>query len=250
MRRGAIIGISAVIALVILTALLSSRHFRLTVLAPSELVVKGSDLRPPRAMTDDCSEIRHSMALSIRSAASGHEKPLRSTTPLSTDEVAIYRAVLQRWVANGRSSLNVSARTFPLKDASVSSGILECECLKGMQVDSLLSAFHSFHNLTPDILPGKNMRLVDAHKQAIIVASNDPDKSIGKGKSVEDAVKTAFATGLFSVSEIAFDREHRHALVSYSFWCGPRCGNGATLVFEIVNGEWKSTDRMCGGWIS
>jgi hypothetical protein len=235
---------------VILTALLSSRHIRLTVLAPSELVLKGSDLRPPRAMSDDCSEIRRTLTLSHKSAGTGREKPIRNTTPLSTDEVAIYRAVLQRWVANDRSPLNVSARTFPLKDASVSSGIFDCECLKGMQVDGLLSAFHSFHNLTPDILPGKDMRLVDARKQAIFVASNDPDKSIGKGKSVEDAVKGAFATGLLSVSEIAFDREHRRALVSYSFWCGSLCGNGATLVFEKVNGEWKSTDRMCGGWIS
>ena len=122
--------------------------------------------------------------------------------------------------------------------------------MKGIQVESLLSAFRSFHNLTPDILPGKNMRLVDANQQAILVANNDPERKMGKGESVKDAVKSAFATGLFSVSEIAFDKEHRHALVSYRFWCGSLCGSGATLVFEKVDGEWRSTDRMCGGWIS
>jgi len=94
------------------------------------------------------------------------------------------------------------------------------------------------------------MRLVDASKQAIIVASNDPDRTMGKGESVEDAVNGAFATGLFSVSEIVFDSEHQHALVSYRFWCGSLCGSGATLVFEKVDGEWRSTDRMCGGWVS
>jgi len=250
MKRGADTGIFAVIALVILTALLSSRHIRLPVLAPSELVLKGSDLRPRKAMSDDCSEIRRALKLSNKSAGTGREKPIRNTTPLSPDEVAIYRAVLQRWVANDRSSLNVSARTFPLEEASPSSCILECECLNGMQVESLLNAFHSFHNLTPNVLPDKNVKLVDAREQAVIVANNDPGKTIGKGNSVENAVRDAFATGLFSVSEIAFDREHQHALVSYSFWCGSLCGNGATLVFEKVDGEWKSTDRMCGGRIS
>jgi hypothetical protein len=250
MKRGAIIGISIAIVLVILTALLSSKYFHSALLTPSELALKGSIMRPPMAWADDCSKIRRAMALSIKSAGSGHKRPIRNTTPLSTDEVAIYKAVLQRWVANDRTSLNVSARTFPLEEASSSSGISECECLQGMQVGSLLSAFHSFHNLTPDVLPGKNMRLVDANKQAIIVSSNDPGKTIDRGNSVESAVKGAFATGLFSVSEIAFDSEHQHALVSYRFWCGSLCGSGATLVFEKVGGEWKSTDRMCGGWVS
>ncbi|MGD0791531.1 MAG: hypothetical protein ABR920_07145 [Terriglobales bacterium] len=169
---------------------------------------------------------------------------------MSEDEVAIYRAVIQSWVSDDPTSLNVSARTFPLDESSPSSGVSECECLKGIQVESLLSAFHSFHYLTPDALPRRNMRLVDADKQAIIVARNDPGNIIGKGKPLEGAVRNAFATGLFSMSEIAFDREHRHALVSYSFSCGSLCGNGATFVFEKVGGEWKRTDRMCGGWVS
>jgi hypothetical protein len=172
---------------------------------------------------------------------------------LNQDQVAIYRAVIQSWVSDDPTSLNVSARTFPLDESSPSIGVSECECLKGIQVDSLLSAFHSFHNLTPDVLPRRNVRLVglvNANKQAIIVAGNDPGDTVGKGKSIERAVRDAFATGLFSMSEIAFDREHRHALVSYSFSCGSLCGNGATLVLEKVGGEWKKTDRMCGGWVS
>jgi hypothetical protein len=90
--------------------------------------------------------------------------------------------------------------------------------------------------------------LVDAKKQAAIVRRNDPDNRVGK--SVHDAVRDAFATGLFSVSEIAFDKEHQHALVSYGFYCGSLCGNGATVIFEKVGDVWKKTDRMCGGWVS
>lgn len=71
-----------------------------------------------------------------------------------------------------------------------------------------------------------------------------------KGISVAEAVENGFAKGLFSLSEIAFDEERRHAVVSYGFHCGMKCGNGATLLFEKVNGKWKETDRTCGGWIS
>ncbi len=120
--------------------------------------------------------------------------------------------------------------------------------LKGIQVESLLIASHSFHDLTPDVLLGRNTRLVDLKKQATIINDNDPSNTIGKGKSVKAAVRDALVTGLFSMSEIVFDREH--ALVSYSFWCGSLCGNGATLVLEKASGEWRRTDRMCGGWIS
>jgi hypothetical protein len=94
------------------------------------------------------------------------------------------------------------------------------------------------------------MRLVDPQKQTKTVRSNDPSKTIHKGKPVEDAVENAFSTALFSMSEIAFDREHRFAVVSYRFWCGSLCGNGSTLVFKKVKGEWRNANRHCGGWIS
>ena len=97
---------------------------------------------------------------------------------------------------------------------------------------------------------GKNIRLVDADKQAVIVRSNDPNNPIREGKSVETAVNVAFSTGLFSMSEIAFDKEQRRALVSYSFGCGSLCGSGGVWLFEKVDGVWKKSERVCGGWIS
>jgi hypothetical protein len=111
-------------------------------------------------------------------------------------------------------------------------------------------ASHSFHDLPSDVLARKSMRLVDPSKQAKIVHANDPNKTIRGSKSVDKAVKDAFTTGLFSMSEIAFDKELRHAAVSYSFWCGSLCGHGATLIFEKIGNEWKKTDRHCGSWIS
>jgi hypothetical protein len=117
-------------------------------------------------------------------------------------------------------------------------------------VDDLSTRWHSFHELTPDVLPSKNMTLVDPKRQAKIVRNNDPSTTIQQGKPVHSAVEKAFSTGLFSLSEIAFDKSHHYAIVSFGFWCGSLCGHGSTLIFENVSGQWKRTDRNCGGWVS
>jgi hypothetical protein len=109
---------------------------------------------------------------------------------------------------------------------------------------------HSFHQLPADVLPGKGMKLVDPKKQTRIVHSNDPSNTIRKGEPVKDAVENAFSTALFSISEIAFDKDRQFAVVSYRFRCGSLCGNGSTVVFEKIKGEWRNANRNCGSWIS
>lgn len=73
---------------------------------------------------------------------------------------------------------------------------------------------------------------------------------MSKGKSAKEAVSDAFDTGLFSISEIAFDKEHRHAAVKYGLYCGFLCGHGKTLIFEKVGANWRKRDSNCGGWTS
>lgn len=169
---------------------------------------------------------------------------------LSADEVAIYRAVLQQYSSGETANLQVSVATYPLSPDSPTSGLAAPDCLKGIQLENLSAVSHSFHELPPDVLTGKRMTLVDPKKQGKIVHSNDPSNTIRKGKSVENAVNDAFATALFSMSEIAFDKEHHFGVVSYFFRCGSLCGNGSTIVFEKVDGVWKNANRNCGGWVS
>jgi hypothetical protein len=185
----------------------------------------------------------------LHPTASSKDKPVKNTTPLSADEIAIYRVVLQQYVSGATSSLNVSSITYPL-DPTSPMNQLSSDCLKGIQLENLASISLSFHDLTLEVLPTKSMKLVDPNKQSKIVRNNDPSKTIRGGRSVDSAVSGAFATALFSMSEIAFDKQHRYAVVSYRFWCGSLCGNGSTVVLEKVEGEWKETDRNCGGWIS
>jgi hypothetical protein len=192
------------------------------------------------------------LVLTVSSPAldSTGKKPTKNTVPLSADEIAIYRAVLRQYASHEPGLLNVSATTYPLDSSSPMNRLLDEECIKGIKLEKLDEVASSFHDLTADVLPSENMRLVDPSKQVKIVRDNDPDKTMRKGKSVDSAVKGAFAAALFSISEIAFDEGHHHAVVSYRFWCGSLCGNGAALVFEKVGGEWKRTDRNCGGWVS
>jgi hypothetical protein len=188
-------------------------------------------------------------ALCSPSQGSTDNKPSKSTTPLSADEIAIYRSVLQHYSSDESGNLHVSITTYPLDPDSPTSGLTP-DCLKGIQLENLAMASHSFHVLLPDVLVGKAMTLVDPKKQARIVHSNDPSNTISKGKPIENAVADAFATALFSMSEIGFDKDHRFGVVSYHFWCGSLCGNGSTIVFEKIDGVWKNANRDCGRWVS
>ena len=237
MGRHAVVGISVIAVLALVVAIPLARRFHLSVLTPSELAPKR--LAPPAPPDESCDQIQRALV------GSSPKKPVRNTNPFSADEVAIYRGILEHWKANSRGLLNVSNRTFPI-DRDIS----DCGCLKGIEPQTIVSAAHSFRILTADVLAGKNIRLVDADMQTVIVHSNDPNSSIREGKSVETAVRVAFSTGLFSVSEIAFDKDQRRALVSYSFVCGSLCGSGGVWMFEKVDGGWKKSEHVCGGWIS
>ncbi len=248
MKKRAILVVSFVAVLAIAGALLFSTHFRLAVLTPVELRPKQPKV--PAPSPDDCSDVYDRVAQFARSVGTIHRGPQKSAAPLSADEIAIYKAVLQGWAGGGRGVLNVSVATYPADALSPSHSIADCRCVKDIAVESLFAASHSFHNLTRDILPGRSMRLVDANEQAISIRNNDPGKRMGEGMPVKNAVANGFANGLFSLSEIAFDSDHHHALVSYGFRCGSLCGSGSILMFEKTGGEWKRTDRICGGWIS
>ena len=195
--------------------------------------------------------ILFALTLTSPSAVFSKDRTRKSPTALSADEVAIYQALLRHYVSDEPGpTLNVSMKTYPLDPESHMNGLRSGECLKDVHLDNLPRASSMYHELPPEVLPGKNMRLVDPNKQAKIVKRNDPGRTIAKGKAVHDAVGEAFVSGLFSMSEIAFDKEHHYAVVTYTFWCGSLCGNGSIVVFENVGGGWKDTQRHCSSWIS
>ena len=178
-------------------------------------------------------------------------KPTISKAPLTADEVQIYRVVLDSYVAGEKSSwaLNIANVTDPLDGAEAKAG----GCFRGLELDGskIDDAATIVHHIDTNSFPGRNVRVVDPREQLKTVEKNDPQTTIFKeGKPVDAAVKGAFETGLFSFSEIVFDKSHAHAVVSYGFYCGGLCGHGRTLVLEKNKDGWKIKNRECSGWIS
>jgi hypothetical protein len=239
MSRRATIGMAIAAALIAATALVLpfSKLLELAALNPAELALKAPT--PPPPPDEPCSQVQRTLADSARETAK------RGTNPLTADEVAIYKAVLERWNTKSRKPLNVADKTMPL-DRDIS----DCECLKGIDVKSLVKATRSFHLLQRNVVTSRSARLVNADSQSSMVQTIAPSNSIRNGSSVNAAVDEAFDNGLFELSEIAFDNEHRHALVGYSFVCGSLCGSGGVWLFEKVDGVWKKSERVCSGWVS
>jgi hypothetical protein len=179
-------------------------------------------------------------------AAAQEAKPKVSEKPLTADQLAIYRSVLSQWMREGWSSVNLAVQTVPLDDTGPSG---DSECAKGLDLEPALAEVHRFR--MPDLakLGSGNIALVDPDRQRDEVRENDPERTVGKGKSIEDAVSNGFAHGLFTLSEIRFDKEHKLAVISYGFFCGSLCGNGGTVVLEKTDTGW-SRRKHCHDWIS
>lgn len=58
-------------------------------------------------------------------------------------------------------------------------------------------------------------------------------------------VRANLGRSVYYLSEIAFDREHRHAVLTYSYDAGSYGWESGLLVFENTGGEWRESDRRC-----
>jgi hypothetical protein len=174
-------------------------------------------------------------------------KPRISDQPLTSEQLAVYRAVLTGWYEGNKAAINLAAQTDPINPSDDS---FDKACLKGLLLEKATPAeVHRFRVEDAAQLGFAKLRLVDPESQAKEVHENDPDKSISEGRTVDDAVSNGFAHGLFTLGEIQFDQSHTHAIVSFSFWCGRLCGNGSTMLMEKKDGVWVNR-KQCGGWVS
>jgi hypothetical protein len=191
--------------------------------------------------------------LAMAAAARNHQpKPVISNDQMTSEQVAIYRAVLENYTKGTEVSLNISNLTQPFR------GNDEKECLKGIELPPDAESKPAIHRLDPAVALGPKMALVDPNQQNKVVKQNDPGNRIHNAsesgrplsdKDIEDSVKQAFSTALFTFSEIAFNQEHTRAAVQYSFYCGRLCANGGTLVLAKESGKWKIVSQ-CSSWIS
>lgn len=179
------------------------------------------------------------LTLSIVSVSQNESKPAVSDAPLTAEQLAIYRVVLKNYRKDDTSPMNLADRTNPFHSTEGSSELACINSIKG-------NAPSVVHRISNAAVLGPALVLVDPqqlNKRGIHDHQNVTDRNSG------DTIKRAFETGLFTLSEIVFDKEHCHAVVAYSFVCGGLCGNGGTLVLRRTGQMWKVTKR-CGGWIS
>lgn len=177
-------------------------------------------------------------------------KPEVSRDSLTSEQIAVYRAVLTHYLKDSDGALNLADTTQPLDQSDKA-------CIKGIEMSAKEQA-RLIHKLEPSLVAHTKIVLVDSERQRSTVEQNDPQNLMKKAiddhervthEQVDQSVKQAFQSGLFTLSEIAFDKERRHAVVAYSFVCGMLCGHGNTLVLKKIGQDWRVT-RTCGGWIS
>ena len=175
--------------------------------------------------------------------------------PLTPEHVAIYRVALKDYLKDSGDALNVSNTTEPFE---YSKPFFHEACLGGIELEKPDVAVQVVHRLGPDVLINFKMVLVEPEQQRTKIKKNDPQNLVKKAmdegqpvsdKQLEESVKLAFATGMFSLSEILFDKTHQHAVVSYAFDCGELCGNGRILLLEKTGEGWK-IKKTCGEWVS
>lgn len=165
-------------------------------------------------------------------------KPKISKDALNAEQLAVYRVILSDYLRDSPGKLNLSNKTYPfeLDDLFFDKG-----CVKGIKLEVTHNSVSVVHVLTSVISLPSNVVLVDPEQQSVKVDQNDPQNLLNKAidgrepltkDRLDKSVELAFATGLFSLSEIVFDKGHRHAVVSYSFWCGRLCGHGNVLLLE------------------
>jgi hypothetical protein len=175
-------------------------------------------------------------------------RPVVSLTPLSSEQLAVYRAVLASWTGNEMLDVNLADRTVPLDETSP---FHDEECGKGLELEPASPKLvHRIRAEDLSQLGSARIRLVETERGHKEVRENDPENTMRKGGSVDDAVKNGFAHGLFTLSEIRFDKMHKHAVVSYGFVCGGLCGNGATVILVKGKDGWTLTKDRCSQWIS
>lgn len=208
-------------------------------------------------MRNICAAVVASLSLALNAVSQDRVlKPIVNDAPLTAAQVAIYRAVLEDYAKGSDGKLNVANRTEPLEQSGLVG--FDKACAKGIQLQAGSKATSDIHKLDTSLTLDSRFLLVDPDQQEVTIRENDPQNLV-KGvidhgqevsdKRLENSVKQAFKVGLFTLSEIAFDKQHHHAIVAYSFVCGEFCGHGNLLVLARAGQDWKII-RRCGGWVS
>jgi len=184
-------------------------------------------------------------------AQSGDSKPTLSKDRLTAEQVAVYRTFLRFYAKESDRVLYVADTTNWLDISGVVKG--DADCLRSfgpLEFEDSKGNGSTIHRLDSSLAIAGHIALVDSTSQSEKIRQNDPSKTMREGKPVDHAVSDAFASALLTLSEIAFDKNHHKAVMSFSFSCGKLCGNTAIVMLKQVGRNWKVTGQTCGEGVS
>ncbi len=176
------------------------------------------------------------VALSILSGAQADEpKPSISDDRLTADQVAIYRTALADFRPGRGRTPQIANTTVPLRMVSLGRPHSTfVSCVDGIGTPSAQDQHQLVHRLDSSLVAGTDLPLVDS-SEVPQMRRGPPDPK-------------APHLGLLTLSEIAFDRDHLRAIVSYDFNCGGLCGGGKMLALTKSGEEWKIS-KICVSWM-
>lgn len=172
------------------------------------------------------------LAVIFVSISSAQKKTSLTSSPLSMEQLNVYRAFLRNFAV--RPLRNLASTTVPLDLNGMPEGR---PCLRGIQLTNLSVPLGTIHSFGPETTKGLDLRLVDSLEQAKLRQQRDAEKS-------RDGAQTPGSSLNYVVlSEIAFDAKDQFAVVKYLLVCGDHCMSGATIVMKKVEGTWTTDSR-------
>ena len=143
------------------------------------------------------------LALGTSSDSQDEPKPTLRDEPLTAEQVAIYRVVLETYRRGNYTPLNLADRTEPLHRSEGSSAP---GCIRGIKaIDT--NAAPVVHRIASTVMLGPRLVLVDPDRLQERTNENDPENLTKRfidgheqvtDKRLDDSVKQAFQKGVFT----------------------------------------------------
>jgi hypothetical protein len=163
-------------------------------------------------------------------------KPVLSRSAFSEEQLSVYRGLLD--TLSVIHSKNLSTASVPFDFV----GFPETRpCLRGIELENISEAQRTTHIFGEEITKGRDLKLVDRHEQIRIWKQRDAARNIQNEKLTGEPEQGGSELNFLVLSEIAFDKEHRFAVLKYLLVCGEHCAGGATLVMEKMDGKWNAS---------
>lgn len=186
------------------------------------------------------------LSAAILAFGQSNEKPVPATALFSTDELQVYRALLNLLNSSPKTQVkSLVNQTLPFDISEVPAGAV---CLQGIEFEKAPQRGRTVHSFGAEFTDGMTLNLVGPTEQAKIV----PPKNSASPKQDRPADSTKVSeSGLLVVSEIAFDRKHQFAGLKYVLFCGSNCKYEMTRVLEKVGEVWTApVRRVCAATLN